>query len=126
MPIMDKLLALAAAGRTLTDVTMSRRLLLCAAKAGLLALLTAIVFGVFLAGLLGALYVALTQGGMDSWAALSILGVLVLAMAAILAALTIMQFKRLKYIIRRPAPPFIGDIGRSFLDGFLTPPSKWK
>lgn len=126
MSAVGKILGLMIAGKGLADTTpLFNRLLSGIAAVVALAMLSAILAGVLVVGLIYVAYMALVQHGLDSDAAMFLMGGVVMVMVAILVSQLLGTIRRIKYIPaqvlarQNPLAKRATTLGYAFIDGFM-------
>lgn len=119
---LDKLMGIVAIGQSLTSATALENFLSQLARVMALAVTVAMMASLFLAGLLGALYLFMIQQGVGVWAAIAATGVALFVAAGVAVIFMKIHLKRLRYMPHRLTPntffAFSRRLKKSFVQGF--------
>lgn len=129
MSLISKLVGMIVAGRTIVDtVPMFQKLMRGIAMVVGLAVVSGILAGVLLVGVIYAAYAALVDHGLEAGAAMMIIGGIVLVVTGLLVRQVLVSIEKIKMIPQQvlvkqnPLAQKAARMGNAFLDGLLSTP----
>ena len=129
MSVLGKIVGVMMAGKSLADTTpMISRLLSGIAAVVALAMLSAILGGVLLVGLLYVAYASLVAHGLEPQVAMIVMGTIILIITALLVSQLKTSIRQIKHIpsqmlVRQnPLAQRASKVGAAFIDGFMNVP----
>ena len=129
MSLLGKIIGVMMAKRTIADVTpMFHRLLVGIAAIVVLSILSSLLAGVLMLGLIYAAFTALVNHGLEPEAAMMIIGAVIVILTAFMVNQIFVSIKKIKHIPaqvlpkQNPLADRATKAGYAFIDGFMSGP----